>query len=255
MTLRWRRLTPRMLLTNSPGFANFGFLEPDGVLRIHFEPGSRYSYAGDGFILLQFMLEEGLGLDIGQEMQRRIFDPLGMSRTSMMWRADFAGNLADGWDLEGAPQPHDERSAPRAAGSIDTTIEDFARFAAAYVKGQGLAPASRRELTRAQLPITTASQFPVLQQELPLGARRADLAAGLGVVAFRGPQGAAFMKGGGNDITANTWVCVEAGRRCVAILSNDARARAAFPRLVAFVLGETGAPWSFEYGDLAFWQP
>ncbi len=29
-----------MLLTHSSGFANFGFLEPDGRLRIHFEPGT-----------------------------------------------------------------------------------------------------------------------------------------------------------------------------------------------------------------------
>ena len=27
---RWRKLTPRILLTHSAGFANFGFLEPDG---------------------------------------------------------------------------------------------------------------------------------------------------------------------------------------------------------------------------------
>ncbi len=53
---RWKALTPRMLLNHAPGFANFGFLEPDGKLRFHFDPGSRYSYSGDGFILLQFVL-------------------------------------------------------------------------------------------------------------------------------------------------------------------------------------------------------
>jgi CubicO group peptidase (beta-lactamase class C family) len=62
---RWRRLTPRILLTHSPGFANFGFLEPDGRLRFHFEPGARFAYSGEGLILLQFVLERGLGLDVG----------------------------------------------------------------------------------------------------------------------------------------------------------------------------------------------
>lgn len=65
---------------------------------------------------------------------------------------------------------------------------------------------------------------------------------------FNGPQGPGFFKGGHNDTTANTWVCVERRRRCVVILSNDVRAEAAFPELVASVLGETGAPWSWEYG-------
>lgn len=252
---RWRALTPRMLLTHSSGFANFGFLEPDGKLRFHFAPGSRYAYSGDGFILLQFMLEEGLGLDIGQEMQRRVFDPLGMTRTSMMWREDFAGNLAEGWDIAGRPEPHDERSAPRAAGSMDTTIEDFARFAAAYVAGRGLSESSRREMASAQLAITTASQFPTLQPELPPAARRRDLAAGLGLLVFQGPQGAAFMRGGHNDVTGNAWVCVEARRRCVVLLANDVRAEAAFPRLAGFVLGETGVPWAWVLGDLVFWPP
>jgi CubicO group peptidase (beta-lactamase class C family) len=135
---RWRRLTPRMLLNHASGFANFGFLEPDGKLRFHFDPGTRFSYSGDGIMLLQFVLEKGLGLDVGREMQRRVFDRFGMTRSSLMWRPDFAANLADGWALDGSTEPHDERSRVRAAGSLDTTITDFARFAAGYVRGDGL---------------------------------------------------------------------------------------------------------------------
>lgn len=249
---RWRRLTPRILLTHSSGFANFAFLEPDGKLRFHFEPGSRYAYSGEGLILLQFVLEKGLGLDVGDEMQRRVFEPFGMTDTSMMWRADFAKNLADGWDANGRVEPHDERSTVRAAGSMDTTIDNIARLAAGYVNGEGISPRARAELTKAHLPITTASQFPSLQPELPPAKRRADLAAGLGVVVFRGPQGASFFKGGHNDTTGNTWVCVEKRRSCVVILANDVRAEAGFPRLVKFLLGETGAPWTWEYGDMKF---
>ena len=69
------------------------------------------------------------------------------------------------------------------------------------------------------------------------------------MVVFDGPQGAGFFKGGHNDSTGNTWVCVKQGRRCVVILGNDVRAERAFPRLVAFVLGETGVPWRWEYGS------
>ena len=84
-------------------------------------PGSRYAYSGDGMILLQFVIERGLGLDLGAEMQRRVFDRFGMANTRMMWRADFAKNLADGWRDDGSIEPHDERSKVRAAGSMDTT--------------------------------------------------------------------------------------------------------------------------------------
>lgn len=242
---RWRKLTPRILLTHSPGFANFGFLEPDGRLHFHFEPGARYAYSGDGFILLQFVLEKGLGLDVGREMQRRVFDRFGMRNTSMIWRPDFRANLADGWDMQGKIEPHDERSTVRAAGSMDTTIEDFARFAAAFARGEGLSAAARAEIIRSQLAITTRTQFPTLQPELPVAERRPDLAAGLGLITFTGPQGRAFEKGGHNDTTGNSWICVEARQSCVVLLSNDVRAEAAFPRLVRFILGETGAPYDW----------
>lgn len=245
---RWRKLTPRILLTHSSGFANFGFLEPDGRLRIHFEPGARYSYSGDGMILLQFVLERGLGLDLGREMQKRVFDKFGMPNSSMIWRADFAKNLADGWGLDGRTEPHDERSRVRAAGSLDTTIADFARFAAAFSRGDGLSAAARREIRRPSLPITVATQFPVLQPELPPGQRRADLAASPGLLVFDGPQGRAFMRSGHNDFTGNVWICIEARRRCAIVLANDVRAESAFPSLVADILGETGAPWNFVFG-------
>lgn len=247
---RWRRLTARHVLTHSTGWANFAFLEPDGRLRFHFEPGTRYAYSGEGIVLLQFVLEKGLGLDVGAEVQRRVFDRFKMARTSLEWRADFAGNLADGWKADGSAEPHDERSRVRASGSMDTTIADFARFAAGFMRGERLKRASRAEMLRGQLPIRTASQFPTLGPEVPPEKRWRSLAAGLGVVTFEGPQGRGFFKGGHNDSTGNIWVCLELRRRCVLLLSNDVRAEAAFPALVESILGETGLPWRWEYGWL-----
>ena len=244
---RWRKLTPRILLTHSPGFANFSFVEPDGKLKFHFDPGARYAYSGEGIILLQFVLEKGLGLDVGKEMQLRVFDRFGMANTSMTWRADFARNLADGWKADGSIEPHDERSKVRAAGSMDTSIADVARFAAGFMRGDGLRPRLRRDMLKAQLPITSRSQVPSLAPEAPPTQRWKGLAAGLGVITFNGPQGQGFFKGGHNDRTANMWACIERSRRCVVVLSNDVRAETAFPRLIDAILGDTGLPWRWEY--------
>lgn len=246
---RWRRITARHVLNHATGFANFAFLEPDGKLRFHFDPGSRYAYSGEGIMLLQFVLEKGLGLDTEAELQRRLFGPLGLKRTSLKWRSDFAANLADGWTAEGKAEPHDERSRVRAAGSMDTTIADLAKLAAGIADGFGLPKGARADWPRGTLPITTRSQFPTLQPEAPEGERPAAQAA-LGVIAFRGPQGPAWYKGGHDDITANTMVCTERRRHCVVILSNDVRAEAAFPRLVRAALGETGVPYRWEYPGL-----
>ena len=245
---RWRKLTPRILLTHSSGLPNFASQEPDGRLRLHFEPGTRYAYSGVGFNLLQFVLERGLGLDVESEIQHRVFDRFGMTSSSMTWRVGSAGNLADGWKVDGTVSPHQKFKSTRVAWSMDTTIADFAKFAAGYVRGDGLKPESSVSLTREHLSIATASQFPSLQAEIAPAKQHNSLAAAMGVIAFAGPQGSGFYKGGHNDFTGNLWVCLKQRLRCVVLLSNDVRAEPLFPGIVKSVLGESGLPWSWEYG-------
>ena len=251
----WKKITPRMCLNHSTGFSNFWFIEPDQKLHIHFEPGTRFSYSGEGFILLQFVIEhgrkaQGLGLDVG-DLTKANFDRLGMTRTSLTWRNGQDTNVADGWNDQGQPLPHDKRSKVRAAGSMNTTITDLSKFTAALVRGDGLSPASRVEITRPVLHIGTASLFPLFLPNLPPAEQRKDLYSGLGVVAFDGPQGHGFYKGGHDNQTANSMVCIESSQRCVLILSNDVRSEAGFPELVRFILGDTGVPYDWEYGDHA----
>jgi CubicO group peptidase (beta-lactamase class C family) len=252
---RWEKITPRMCLDHSTGFSNFWFIEPDQKLHIHFDPGTRSSYSGEGFILLQFAIEygrkaQGLGLDVG-DLTKANFDRLGMTRTSLVWRDGFAANLADGWNDQGQLQEHDRRSKVRVAGSMDTTISDLPKFAAALVRGDGLSAASRAEMTKPKLHIATAHLWPLFLPDLPVSEQRRDLYSGLGVTVFDGPQGRGFDKGGHDGQTANTLVCIEASQRCVVILSNDVRSEAGFADLVRFILGETGVPFEWEYGDHA----
>src|SRR5580692_854131 len=252
---RWEKITPRMCLTHSTGFSNFWFIEPDQKLRIHFDPGTRFSYSGEGFILLQFVVEhgrkaEGLGLDVG-DLTKANFDRLGMFRTSLVWANGKDTNVADGWNDQGQPQPHDKRSKVRASGSMNTTISDLSKFAAALVRGDGLSTASRAEISKPGLHLSVAHLFPLFQPDLPASEQGKDLHLGLGVVTFDGPQGHGFFKGGHDGQTANTLVCVESSQRCVVILSNDVRSEAGFAELVKFILGDTGVPFDWEYGDHA----
>jgi CubicO group peptidase (beta-lactamase class C family) len=245
---RWRAITPRMLLSHRSGLPNLPALEPDGKLRLHFDPGARFAYSGAGINLLQFVLERGLGLDVDAELRRPVFQRFDMRHTSLTWQAGSADNQADGYTSTGETRPHPHRQRAAAASSMDTTVEDYARFVAGFVRGDGLSIGSRSAMTTPQGPITTATEFPTFQAELTAERRRTDLAAGLGLVVFNGPQGPGFFKGGHEDYAGNTWVCLARSDRCVVLLSNDVRAEKAFPGIVASILGETGAPWSWEYG-------
>lgn len=252
---RWQKITPRMCLQHSTGFANFWFAEPDQKLKIHFEPGTQYSYSGEGLLMLQFAIEhgrkdKGLGIDLGAMMKAN-FDRLGMTRTYMTWRNGQDPNVADGWNDKGEPLPHGKRSKIRVAGSMNTTIEDIPKFAAALVKGDGLSPAAHAEMLRPAFHIAKAHQFPNFGPDAPADQQRKDLNAGLGVVLFDGPLGPGFYKGGHDEQTANTMVCIERSQRCVVILSNDVRSEAGFAELVRFILGDTGVPYEWEYGNAA----
>lgn len=244
---RWRLLTPRMLLTHTTGFANFRWLEPDKRLRFHHQPGTRYGYSGEGLYVMQVILEKGLGLDGGAEMDRRVFERFGMKRTSLTWRADFAENLADGYKEDGTMEPHDDRSSVSAAGSMDTTIADQSLLWSGIIRGDGLSKRAIAELKRPQIAILSKHQFPTLSNKLADENTRTQLSASIGWLTFQDTSGPAWFKGGHNDSTGNIVVCFEKGLRCVVLLSNDVRAERIYPEIVKAIIGENSFPWSWEY--------
>ena len=242
---RWQTLTPRILLAHGGGLADYRWMEPGGRLRIHADPGERYAYSGEGYAILQLIVEQGLGLDVAQEMRRRVFDRFGMRRTSMHWRAEFAENAADGYAFDGTLQPHERRYRVRAAGSMETTIADQAKLWAGIMRGDGLRPDTRAAFSTGWLPIASRRQFPAFDRAETAWPQK--LAAGLGVVTFEDRSGPAWFDGGHDDSTADFVLCLETGQRCVVMLSNDVRAERLFPELGRQALGPDDMPWSWEY--------
>jgi CubicO group peptidase (beta-lactamase class C family) len=246
---RWKQLTFRMLLNHTTGFANFRWIEPDKKLRFHRDPGTRYGYSGEGIVLAQFVLEEGVKLDVGKEMQRRIFDRFGMTRTSMTWRHDFARNFAQGYNEEGGLVPHDQRESVSAAGSMDTSLHDWSRFLAVVARGEGLSRESKAEMIRLQIEIDSERQFPTITEARTDRWKSIRLGYGLGWGVFDTPHGHAFFKEGHDDGTANYALCIEEKRACILLLSNSTRAEAIFVSLVHRLLGEVPIPAEWEgYG-------
>jgi len=86
---RYKQITARMLLDHTSGFPNWRAFEDDHKLRIQFEPGSRFVYSGEGMDLLQLVVETITKKNLQALMQERVFGPLGMTRTSTVWRTEF----------------------------------------------------------------------------------------------------------------------------------------------------------------------
>lgn len=56
----YHKITARMCLDHTTGFPNWRFYLPDQKIRVLTEPGSRYSYSGEGMVYLQVVLEKCL---------------------------------------------------------------------------------------------------------------------------------------------------------------------------------------------------
>ena len=248
---RWRKLTFRILLDHTTGFANFYWAEPDGKLRFHRDPGVRFGYSGEGLQLAQFVLENGLGLDIGKEMQRRVFDRFGMSRTSMTWREDLSAEEADNFLANGEAKTHNRRAKPGAAGSLDTTARDWSRFLAGVVNGDGLSARAKATMIRPQIAIDSAVQFPTLTTKTTDEYKSIHLGYGIGWGVFDTPYGHAFFKEGRDDGTVNYALCVQPRRACVLLLSNSDKAEGIYKGLVEYLMGDVRLPWRWE-GYLPF---
>jgi CubicO group peptidase (beta-lactamase class C family) len=243
---RWRKLTMRMLLDHTSGFANYRGLEPDGKLRFHRDPGRRYGYSGEGINLAQLVLEEGLKIDVAAEMQRRLFDRYEMSHTALTWRNDFGDDVADGFLADGSVQPHHHRESFRAAGSMDTTPRDWSRFLAAVVRGDPTGPSGLREMIRPRVFIDSARQFPSLAPETTDENAAIRLGYGVGWGVYESPFGHAFFKEGHDDGTQNYALCIQPRRSCILMMSNSDHAESIIKPLTDALMGDTALPWKWE---------
>jgi CubicO group peptidase (beta-lactamase class C family) len=245
---QWARVTPRMLLAHTSGMLNFASLEPDGKIRLHFAPGSRFNYSGEGFNLLQYVIEQKKGRGLDALMQEAIFTPLGMTRTGMIFRKEFESDIADRFGSEGQFLAKTRRFPARGAGSMTSTADDLARFVSALFADKIIKPATRRKMLQPVMPIRTLHQFAIAPDE-PEGAeaRNVGLAYGVGWgLLTRTRFGPAFFKEGHGDGAQTYLVCFERRQACMILLTNSDNGELTFRTLLEGILGNTVTPWEWE---------
>jgi CubicO group peptidase (beta-lactamase class C family) len=80
-------------------------------LSADFEPGSRFSYSGEGYFFLQRIVEQITGKALPRLASERVFDPLGMRASSFIWRPELDPVLAS---------PHSNRGQPFESFHVKT---------------------------------------------------------------------------------------------------------------------------------------
>jgi CubicO group peptidase (beta-lactamase class C family) len=156
----WRGVTLRQLLTHTSGIpdyeavvgydfyeANGGFVEivtAVGGLPLDFEPGTSFSYSNTGYYLLSRVIEQVSGAGFADFMAREIFEPAGMTDSSIGGE-DSARRVVGFRSVDGTATPvHPIRaSTTLGAGALVSTVEDWGRWQQALNAGRVVSPTSR----------------------------------------------------------------------------------------------------------------
>jgi CubicO group peptidase (beta-lactamase class C family) len=245
---QWLSVTPRMLLSHSSGLLNFAWLEPDKKMHLHFKPGTEFRYSGEGINLVQFVIEQKKGHPVDELLQEAFFKPLGMTRTGLIYRTEFANDVADRFDLNEKFHAQTKRFPARAAGSMTTSAEDMARFVTALFDDRLLKPSTRAEMSKPVLSIRSLHQFPIAADEgTGSEAVAAGLAYGVGWGLLTHTRfGPAFFKEGHGDGAQNYIICFERRQACMILLTNSDNGEFAFRPLLEKIFGDTVTPWEWE---------
>ncbi len=150
---RHSEINARTVLTHSPGFPNWR--PRGGQLTIDFEPGSQFSYSGEGFVYLQRAVMHVTGESLEELTQRLVFAPLGMTSSSYLWQEAFEQTVALPHASDGQVRRKfkPQSGQGNAAASLHTTALDFARFIMAVMNGTGLTDSTATAMLSSQIGV------------------------------------------------------------------------------------------------------
>jgi len=139
----FEKITARHVLSHSSGMPHGESGKP---YPLFFEPGTKWKYSADGYFYLQKVVEHLKGDKLENLMQKEVLDPLGMTRSCLVWKTEFEKTMANGHGLFGKPEDFRKRTEAHAGATLYTTAEDYAKFISAVLNGRDLRPATFKEM-------------------------------------------------------------------------------------------------------------
>lgn len=251
---RWKLITGRMCLSHTTGLPNVRWFDPitsawdsAGVIKIYFTPGSKYAYSGEGFKLLQLVIEEITKKNIDQLAEEKIFKPFGMHRTGYIWHQSFGDdNVAVGHMQNGDIDMKRKRTEPVAGGSIVTTIADYARFIEHVMQQKGLSKQLYATMLSPQIRIHSVAQFPPISEAITTENDAIQLSYGLGWGLLQCPEGKAFFKEGNGGAWRNYNINFPGKGISIIIMVNSENGEKIFQELIETIVGKTCIPWKWQ---------
>jgi CubicO group peptidase (beta-lactamase class C family) len=238
---RYQAITARMVLSHTTGLPNWR----TGPLTIGFTPGSRFSYSGEGFQLLQMVVEQIAHSDLETLARDKVFIPFGMAHTSYLWQPASAADVASPHNEFGWASEPDRPSLPEAAGSLMTTADDYARFVDGLLALEG----PKRKIVDEMLTPAVRIASPAMIGGGDSAAGRPDTAIhlswGLGWGLFDTPDGPAFFHTGHKSGAQNYVVVYRKTGIGIVMFSNSDNFESVAPQIAAAGIGDGFSPYAW----------
>ena len=242
----YKKITARMCLDHTSGFANWRWDEPDQKLKVNFQPGLKYSYSGEGLVYLQVVLENMLDKSLEELMKEKIFNSLGMNMSSYTWQPKFEKDYVIGHSTTGELYEKDKDNDARSASTLETTLDDYTLFTKAVLKNSILKPSSTKEMFTPQIKLRSIQQFGPLRFRDSSANDAIQLSYGLGWVLLQSPYGTgAFKEGHGDGFQHYSIIFPKQGTGII-LMSNSDNAESIFKELLETAIGDIFTPWYWE---------
>jgi len=242
---RLRMITARRVLTHTTGLPNLRAQAEGGKLSFIYPPGERFSYSGEGFSFLQFVVEQITGKNLELLARERIFVPLDMRRTSYIWSEAFEANHADGHTEEQRRIKVNRYLESRSGGSLVTTATDFARFVTAVLNAEILQQSAIDLMLVPQMPVLSMRMFGPLTQETTEDNKLIHLSWGLGWGRFDTIFGRAFFHTG-HDVGWENYTVTYLDKKIgIVLLSNSSNFESIAQRVVERAIGDRFSPFEW----------
>lgn len=227
---RLGQITARRVLSHTTGLPNWRNRSP---LKIHFTPGERFSYSGEGFVYLSKVVERVTGEPFEAYVKRAVLDPLGMTSSSFAWQDRYDALKIFTHNVAGEPTGQNKVGRPNAAASLHTTARDYGRFVAAVMKGAGLKKETARLMLTPQVKVGAKPD----SVARPAGEFSTHISWGLGWGLQTTDEGRSFWHWGDNGNTKAYVVAFEGRKTGVVVFANSANGLSVVRELVDEALG------------------
>jgi CubicO group peptidase (beta-lactamase class C family) len=203
-------------------------------LKIHFTPGARFSYSGEGFVYLPKVTEHTTGEKFNDFMKRTVFDPLGMTSSSYVWQESYETLKTFRHNSVGEVTGRNKPSQPNAAASLQTTAQDFGRFVSAILKGTGLKKETLKLMLTPQVKVSESGTDNTARSPEKLSQ---TLSWGLGWGLQTTGGGVSFWHWGDNGESKAYIVAFERQKLGVIIFANSVTGLSIAPDIIALAVG------------------